>query len=57
MVNGKRIWSSLKTDVLSIAKPRLAEKLKEEAERLDLSGGKVSHGSLTVLEIIKPPSI
>lgn len=46
-VNKKKIWRSLKTDILSIARAQLADILKEEEKRAEL-GGTSSSDAITL---------
>ncbi len=54
-LNGKEIWSSLKTSHFSIAEARLAEKLKEHRERkgreIDVSNAKMTFGQAATLHV------
>ena len=49
-VGGKKTWRSLKTELLSIAKPELDKLLKGEAERSELMGDQPMNAHLTMGE-------
>jgi hypothetical protein len=50
-IQGKKTWRSLKTNLLSIAQPRLAKLLEEERERAERAGiNKVARGSMSMAE-------